>query len=69
MSGDILDAGVNVEEQEDYGYTGSFKKKHIILDDSTKNKSTKININPMLNIDEQQLNDLIYKNMDEKEKE
>ena len=37
MSGDILNAGENVEEQEDYGFIGSFfQKAPIIIDGSTK---------------------------------
>ena len=57
LSGDISNAGGNVEEQDDYGFTGSFFKKHpIILDDSIKNKLMNVKRTPMLNIDKQQLN-------------
>ena len=67
MSGDILYDGVNVGEQEDDGFTGSFFKTNpIIIDDTTKNKLTKIRKTPLLNIDKQQLNTMICENMDKK---
>ena len=39
LLGDILNAGDNVEDQEDYGFTGSFFKIFsTVIDDYTKNK-------------------------------
>ena len=57
VSGNILNAGENVEDQEDYGFTASFfKTTPIIIYNTTKNKLMKMKIIPMLNNDEQQLN-------------
>ena len=40
LLGDTLNAGDNVEDQEDYGFTGSFFKIFsTFIDDYTKNKS------------------------------
>ena len=67
MSGDILNAGGNVTNQEDYGFTGSLLKFfHIVIDDSSKNKLTSIMRTPMLNIYKQQLNHPIYENIYDK---
>ena len=39
MLSDILNAGENIEDQEDYGFTGSFFKiGPTVLDDYTNNK-------------------------------
>ena len=67
MSGDILNAGVNVEELEYYGFTGSFfQKSPIIIYENNKDKLTKMNSTPMLNIYEQQLKNPICEIIDEK---
>ena len=66
VSGDILYSGGNVEEQEDYGFSGSLKKKNIIIDGSTKNKLTRIKRTPLTNIDEQQFMNPICEDTNEK---
>ena len=51
VSGDVLNAGGNVEDEDDYGFIGSFfKKAPIIVDDNTKLQLMKMNRNPKLNI-------------------
>ena len=52
VSGDILNAGGNVVDQEDYGFTGSFFKiSPIVIDENTQNKLIKMKRTPMLNND------------------
>ena len=47
VSGDILNAGGNVEDEDDYGFIGSFfKKAPIIVDDNTKLQLMKMNRTP-----------------------
>ena len=68
VSGDILNAGGNVEYHEDYGFTGSFfKVSPIVINDSTKKKLMKMKRTPMSNIYKQQLNHPICDNIDKKE--
>ena len=38
VSNDIFYAGGNVEEKEDFGFSGSFFKKPLIIDDGFKNQ-------------------------------
>ena len=69
MSGDILNSGANVEDQEDYGFIASFFKiSPIVIDDITKNKLMKMKRTPMLNDYEQQLKHPICENIGEIEK-
>ena len=66
MSGNTFYAGGNDEQQEDFGFSGSFVKKHpIITDGITKTKSMNINITTLLNIDESKLKNLICDDLDE----
>ena len=52
VSGDILNAGGNVEDQKYYGFTGSFFKiTPIVIDDISKKKLKKIKRTPILNND------------------
>ena len=53
---------VNDKQQEHYGFSSScFKKSPIVIYDITKIKLTKLKINPLLNIDEQQfINPIFY---------
>ena len=55
MLGDILNAGDNVDDQEDYGFRGSFFKIALtVIDDYTKKKFLNIqlaNSRPQINID------------------
>ena len=70
VAGDILNAGGNVEYQEDYGFTQSFFKiSPIVIYDTTKRKLTKMKITPMLNNNEQKLNHPPCEYIDEIEKD
>ena len=55
MIGEILNAGDNVDNQEDFGFTGSyFKIAPTVIDDNTKKKFLNIqleNLRPMRNIE------------------
>ena len=55
MLGDILNSGDNVDDQEDYGFTGSFFKiAPTVLYDYTKNKLMNMqleNLRPQRNIE------------------
>ena len=54
VTGDLLNAGINFENQEDYGIRGSFFNIVVyVTDDSTKKIFMKMKRTPMLNIDEQ----------------
>ena len=53
VSGNILNAGGNVEYQEYYGFTASFfKNSPFVIDNITKNELMKMKRTPMLNNDE-----------------
>ena len=55
MIGEILNAGDNVDYQEDFGFIGSyFKILPTVIDDYTKNKFLNMqleNLRPMINIE------------------
>ena len=65
VSGDVLNDGVNVVDQEDYGFTCSFLKvTPIVIDDTTKKKFIRRNKTLVLNNGEQQLKHPICENTD-----
>ena len=73
VSGNTLYAGGNYEQQEGFGFSGSFFRKYpIIIDDITKIKRMKKKSTPLLNIYEQKLRNMIcdneYKNVNYKDK-
>ena len=63
VSGDILNAGGNVVDQEYYGFTGSFFNISPIVIDDINNFLIKMRRTQMLNNDEQQLNHPICDNI------
>ena len=67
VSGDILNAGGNVADKENYGFTCFFQKSLIIIDDKTKMPLMNMNRNPKPNIDEQQFKNLTSENIDKKD--
>ena len=65
MSGDILNADENVEDENEYGFTGLFFQKYpIIIVDNIKMQFMKMHRTPKSNIDEQLLNNPISENID-----
>ena len=63
-SGDILNSDENVEDKDEYGFTGSFfKNAPIIIDENTKMQLMKMQGTPKSNIDEQILNNPINENI------
>ena len=69
MSGDVLNADENVEDENEYGFTVFFFQKYpIIIVDNIKMQFMKMHRTPKSNIDEQLLNNPINENIDERKR-